>query len=77
MSHIFRSEKFSYFSCDIDPDDPRIYLAIQEDYEAELERNKYLKHHDPNRIDGRRINRKGVENLGLRVNQLDASCPHW
>lgn len=59
---------FRAFQCKIDPEE---FLEDEfEDHVAKMERDQFLKTHDPNRIDRRRINKPGVVNLGLKVNRI-------
>lgn len=63
------------FQCKINPDDPMdpMYLDEFQDYVAKMERDEFLKRHDPNRIDGRHVRRElgdKLINLGLRVNRV-------
>lgn len=61
------------FQCFCDPDNPH-FLESEPDPRIEWERDEFLRNHDPNAIDGRRIKRrKGeprIENLGLLVNKV-------
>ena len=74
-------EVFRAFECKIDPDDPeRLAALFEEDFEADYEREQFLKKHDPNKIDGRRVRhelRDDLVNLGMRVNSIPTRAKHW
>ncbi len=55
------------FQCKIDPDNPETF---EYDFEGEYLRDQFLAKHDPNAIDSRHGNQKGVVNLGMRVNKV-------
>lgn len=57
---------FRAFQCKIDPEEDM-------EFEAQFERDKFLKRHDPNRIDGRYVRRElgdKMVNLEMRVNRI-------
>jgi hypothetical protein len=69
---------FRAFECQIDPDNPSYLAALYEqDYEADYERELFLKRHDPNKIDGRKVRLEfhdNFVNLGMRANKVPSKC---
>src|SRR5688572_23763373 len=55
------------YQCKIDPD--KFYEDQYEGYLEDLERDAFLKKHDPNRIDGRKVKSK-FQHLGFKVNKV-------
>ncbi len=66
---------FRAFQCKIDPDNPAYLAAMYDDYGEQYERDEFLKTHDPNKIDSRRVRHElgdNMVNLGMRANKVPA-----
>lgn len=67
---------FRAFECKIDPDNPEMYADMFDYHVQDYERDLFLKVHDPNKIDGRKVRRELKDdfvNLGRRVNKIPST----